>query len=142
MGPCKKIASIEKSDILNITTEVERRVVMIDDEKCELKNVDEFDLQDYVWMTSVGGKFTGMTGEKLTKKKAQELTKEVNTLIDKVLIAKPEIKEKLSFNHKRQIMTFFLNGIQEENTTDTESSPDSNDSTEEIPNNGLTAPSG
>jgi len=133
---------MEKSDILNIITEVERRVVMIDNEKCELKNIDEFDLIDYVWMTSVGGKFAGIAEEKLTKKKANELTKEVDTLIDKVLIAEPEVKRKLSFNHKRQIMTFFLTGIREENTTNTESSPDSSDSTEVTPDNGLAAPSG
>jgi len=133
---------MEKSDILNITTEVERRIVKIDGEKCKLKNIDEFDLQDYVWMTTVGGKFTNIAENGLTKKKANELTKEVNTLIDKILIAPQEIKEKLSFNHKRQIMTFFLTGIQEENTTDTESSPDSSDSTEVTQGNGLAVPSG
>lgn len=128
---------------LNIITAVERRKVKIDGEMCELKNIDEFDLKDYLWMISTGNKFTDFSAEKLTTKTVNSLQKDVNTLIDKILIASDAIKKKLSFHHKRQIMTFFLNGLQTgKNTENTKSSPDSSDSTEETQDTGSSVRSG
>jgi len=132
------------NNVLNIITSVERRKVKIDNEMCELKNIDEFDLKDYLWMTNVGKKFQGFSVGKLTNKIVTELEKDVNRLIDMALIAPQETKNKLSFNHKQQIMTFFLSGIKttKTNTENSNSSQDSKDSMEDPLETGSISQSG
>lgn len=125
-----------EKEILELQTKVTRQFISIDDVKYELLNIDEIGLKDYVWLKEEKKRLDEIKSEDMDQVQAEELSKALDAVTEKTLLAPKEIRDKLTDLHKMRIMTFFLKTIRRQSGEIMTSSPGSSGITEEVPANG------
>jgi len=114
----KKPIAIETNQQADLTLEKQSRLkVRIDGNLYELKNSNEFNLKEYLWMQNAGKKISEMSGKEYTDDMIDEMVKATSELLKKILLAPENVIDKLGDLQKIEIIDFFSRKMQEKSTS-------------------------
>lgn len=135
------------SDTLNLSTESTRPVLTIDNQEYHLKTVDDLSFREAAFVQHASKRISELQAlvfdaDSYTEELAEEFEDKINRSCQTVLYDVPdEVYAQLRDQQKVRVIEAFSNaaglvGEDQQPDAQSEQSPDSNDSTEETPNDG------